>query len=206
MVCGECRFEFDLAADANDKADANAVQADAGAPGPNTLIYLTADAADDADGKLPSFSGAPENKQKTYRPLVYARRRDNDQVRGWRWQRPHRPYPLFDLPRLLAELDRPVLITEGARKAVTAAGLFPDFVPTAMLFGAEAPTRSDCSPLAGRDIVIWPDHDVAGLRLRPRGFGPPQEGRDGLRAGRRRTSGIPAKMGSLRSTARRRHC
>ena len=163
VVCGECRFEFDLAADANDKADPNAAQADVGAPVPNKLIKLTADAADDADAKLPSFSGAPEKKQKTYRPLVYARRRDDDRIRGWRWQGLQKPYPLFDLPQLMADRDKPMLITEGARKAVTAAGLFPNFVPTAMLLGAEAPTRSDCSPLAGRDIVIWPDHDVAGL-------------------------------------------
>jgi hypothetical protein len=165
VVSAECRFEFDRPPDANDAADANAAQADAGAPVPNTLIHLTADAADAADSKLPSFSGASEKKQKTYRPLVYARRRDNDQVRAWRWQRPPRPYPLFNLPRLLAERDRPVLITEGARKAAAAGGLFPDFVPTAMLFGAEAPSKSDCSPLAGRDIVIWPDHDAAGLNF-----------------------------------------
>ena len=76
VVCGECRFELDR------PADANAAQADAGAPVLNALINLAADTADAADAKLPSFSGAPEKKQKTYRPLVYARRRDNDQVRG----------------------------------------------------------------------------------------------------------------------------
>src|SRR5271163_1344179 len=70
VVCGECRFEFDLAADASDKADANAAQADVGAPVLNALINLTADAA---DAKSPSFLGAGK-KQKEYRPLVYARR------------------------------------------------------------------------------------------------------------------------------------
>jgi hypothetical protein len=164
VVCGECRFELDRPGDANGVADTNAAQADAGAPVLDALINLTADTADAADAKLPSFSGAAK-KQKEYRPLVYARRRDEGQIRSWRWQGPPRPYPLFDLPRLMAERDKPVLITEGARKAVAAAGLFPDFVPTAMLFGAEAPTRSDCSPLAGREVVIWPDHDVAGLEF-----------------------------------------
>lgn len=70
---------------------------------------------------------------------------------------------MFNLPRLIAERTKPVLITEGARKAVAAAELFPNFVATAMLFGAQAPAKSDCSPLAGRDCVIWPDHDTAGL-------------------------------------------
>jgi hypothetical protein len=161
VVCGECRFELDRQADANGVADANASQADAGAPVLNALLNFAADAA---DAKLPSFSGAGK-KQKEYRPLVYARRRDEGQIRSWRWQRPPRPYPLFNLPRFIAERDEPVLITEGARKAVAAAELFPDFVPTAMLFGAEAPAKSDCSLLAGREVVIWPDRDAAGLEF-----------------------------------------
>jgi hypothetical protein len=53
------RFEFDRAADANGAADANAAQADVGAPVPHTLINTTANAgrtqtseadANDSDG------------------------------------------------------------------------------------------------------------------------------------------------------------
>jgi putative DNA primase/helicase len=98
---------------------------------------------------------------KTYRPLAYCRR-DDGKVFDWRWQGLPKPYPLFNLPRLIGEHAKPVLITEGARKASAAAKLFPDFVPTAMLFGAEAPAKSDCAPLAARDNVIWPDHDDPG--------------------------------------------
>ncbi len=143
VVGGECRFEIDEPADAKGAAGANGARADA------------------ADAKFPHRSGAAAKKEKTYRPLVYARR-DDGQVCDWRWQGLPKPYPLFGLPRLMAERDKRVLITEGARKAVAADALFPDFVPTAMLFGAEAPAKSDCSPLAGRVVAIWPDNDDAG--------------------------------------------
>jgi hypothetical protein len=76
-----------------------------------------------------------------------------------------KPYPFFNLPRLIAEPDKRVLIDEGARKAVVAQRLFPDSVATAMLFGAKAPSKSDFAPLAGRDCIIWPDHDAAGLGI-----------------------------------------
>jgi hypothetical protein len=166
VVCGECRFEIVPRADANCTADASSLQADVSGPVPNTLINFRSNAADDADAKFPTVSGAPPKKTKEYRPLVYARRRDDEQRCDWRWRAPPRPYPLFNLPRLLAEADKTVLITEGARKAVAAANFFPDVVPTAMLFGAKAPNKSDCSPLAPRDdVVIWPDNDASGLEF-----------------------------------------
>jgi hypothetical protein len=127
----------------------------------NELINLTLDGTDAADAKFPHLLGAAR-KKKAYRPLVYCRREDSHAF-GWRWQGLPKPYPLFDLPRLLAERTKRVLITEGARKADAAAKLFPDFVATAMLFGAEAPAKSDCAPLARCDCVIWPDHDAPGL-------------------------------------------
>jgi hypothetical protein len=160
VIGAECRFEPDGPADVSGAAGANGARTDAGGFGPNESINLPSDAA---DGKVLHPPGATEKKAKTYRPLVYARRRDDGRVLCWHWQGLTKPYPLFDLPRLMAERDKPVLITEGARKAVAAAELFPDFVPTAMLFGAEAPANSDCSPLAGSNNVIWPDNDDAGL-------------------------------------------
>jgi Protein of unknown function (DUF3631) len=84
---------------------------------------------------------------------------------GWHWKGPNKPYPIFNLSRLAAEPDKPRLLTEGARKAIAATSMFPDHVPTAMLFGAESPHLADCQPLAGSVVTIWPDRDEAGAKF-----------------------------------------
>lgn len=62
-----------------------------------------------------------------------------------RWHRryPARPRPLFGLDLLAARPGAPVLVCEGEKAAGAAA-------------------TADWSPLAGRDVTIWPDRDDAG--------------------------------------------
>ncbi|MDX2147332.1 MAG: DUF3987 domain-containing protein [Planctomycetota bacterium] len=71
------------------------------------------------------------------------------------------PRPLYGLPDLLATKpgDR-VYVTEGekASDAVRAVGL----VATTSPHGSKSAGKADWSPVAGRDVVILPDHDVAG--------------------------------------------
>jgi P4 family phage/plasmid primase-like protien len=101
---------------------------------------------------------------KQYRPLTY-RQRDDGRGCQWRWKDCAHPRPLFGLTALLGDPTKPVLVCEGARKAEVARELFPDFVATAPLFGANSPNFTDWSPASGRNVVIWPDNDSTGAKF-----------------------------------------
>lgn len=73
------------------------------------------------------------------------------------------PRPLYNLPALLAFPETPVIVCEGEKKADAVAKLFPDYFGTTSMGGARSPKQSNWTPLAGRDVVIWPDHDETGL-------------------------------------------
>lgn len=95
---------------------------------------------------------------KTLRPL--SRKAD-----GWGWiiGGMPTPRPLYGLPDLLTTKpgDR-VYVTEGekAADAARAVGLLATTSP----HGSKSAAKADWSPLAGRDVVILPDHDDAGER------------------------------------------
>jgi hypothetical protein len=55
-----------------------------------------------------------------------------------------------------------VVVTEGEKKADRVFDLFPGHVGTTSMHGAKSPAKSDWTPLADRDVTIWPDHDVEG--------------------------------------------
>jgi hypothetical protein len=71
--------------------------------------------------------------------------------------------PLYGLPDLLATpAGSRVYVTEGekAADAARAVGL----VATTSPHGSKSASKADWSPVAGRDVVILPDHDDAGER------------------------------------------
>lgn len=73
------------------------------------------------------------------------------------------PRPLYGLPDLLATpAGSRVFIVEGekAADAARAVGL----VATTSPHGSKSASKADWSPVAGRDVVILPDHDDAGER------------------------------------------
>lgn len=72
------------------------------------------------------------------------------------------PRPLYDLHLLAQHSEFPVLIVEGEKSADAAKQLFPDHILTTTPNGAKAVDKADLTPLAGRDIYIWPDADEAG--------------------------------------------
>jgi hypothetical protein len=93
-------------------------------------------------------------------PLTFCEGADG---RGeWRWKGVPTPRPLYHLDQLAARPDAPVLICEGEKAADAAAGLFPDFVTTTSPNGAKAADKADWSPLVGRVVTVWPDHDDEG--------------------------------------------
>ena len=69
--------------------------------------------------------------------------------------------PLYRLPELLAaNFDRVVIVTEGEKCADALAGL--GYAATTTFGGANAARKSDLSPLRGRKVILWPDHDAPG--------------------------------------------
>jgi hypothetical protein len=81
---------------------------------------------------------------------------------GWHWRGPSAPRPLYGLNRLAAQPDATVLMVEGEKAADEARGLFPDHACITWQGGSEAVADADLTPLAGRNVVLWPDNDEAG--------------------------------------------
>ena len=79
-------------------------------------------------------------------------------VRARMW-RASDPRPLYNLPGIAQE-DRVVLV-EGEKCAAALIGL--GLAATTAMNGARAPVeKTDWSPLAGKDVLIWPDRDAPG--------------------------------------------
>jgi putative DNA primase/helicase len=85
--------------------------------------------------------------------------------RAWRSKGIPNPRPLYRLPKIIAEPEAMVIVTEGERKCDAAARLFPDFVTTTPMHGAKSPSQTDWTPLAGRRVVIAPDADDPGAEF-----------------------------------------
>lgn len=99
-----------------------------------------------------------DNGRKQIRPLTL----DGE---TWSWKFRHIPdgRPLYGLDRLAARPDAPVLVTEGEKAADAGAALFNDHVVISWCGGANSVDKADWKSLAGRDVVLWPDNDEAGL-------------------------------------------
>jgi uncharacterized membrane protein len=80
---------------------------------------------------------------------------------GWRIGDPDGLWPLYRLPAVLQSQGR-VYLCEGekAADAVRSLGL----TATTSAHGANSVKRTDWTPLAGRQVVILPDHDDAGVK------------------------------------------
>jgi DNA primase len=82
----------------------------------------------------------------------------------WQWKAVPAPRPLYGLDQLAASPDAQVLIAEGEKAADAAAGVFPAHDCMTSPGGSQAASKADWSPLAGRDVIIWPDHDAPGSK------------------------------------------
>jgi len=100
----------------------------------------------------------PASGHKQFSPLTYWHAGD------WKWKSSPAPRPLYGLDRLAAQSEAPVLITEGEKATDAARELLPDHVCVTTMNGAQSPDKSDFSPLRGRQVRIWADHDEPGAR------------------------------------------
>ncbi len=120
--------------------------------GKTAIVHKYRDAAGQHVGSVIRWD-RPDGK-KDIRPL--GRHAD-----GWRLEHLPEPRPLYRLPTILAAAasDR-VYVVEG-EKCVEAAGDI-GLLATTSSAGSNAASKSDWSPLAGREVVILADNDDAG--------------------------------------------
>ena len=122
----------------------------------------------DAAGRLVAYAARVEfvgtygKRDKDVLPITYCR--ISGARCGWRARAVPAPRRLYRLPELVADPAAPVIVTEGEKKADGVSALFPGYVGTTSMGGAGAARLSDWSPLAGRRVIIWPDHDEPGRR------------------------------------------
>ena len=122
----------------------------------------------DADGRLLGCvvrydrTGSDGRSAKQIRPFTFCAGPDGQ--RQWRCKGFCEPRPLYGLDRLAARPKAPVLVVEGEKTAEAASIRFPDHVVTTSPSGSNAARKADWSPLAGRNVVIWPDADTPGKR------------------------------------------
>lgn len=81
---------------------------------------------------------------------------------AWQFKAPPAPRPLLNLAQLAQRPDATVLVVEGEKTCDAAARLFPTAVAVTWASGCKALDKSDWQPLAGRTVVLWPDHDGPG--------------------------------------------
>ena len=102
----------------------------------------------------------PPGSRKEILPLTYCQNVTGE--KQWRSQGLPEPRPLYNRDQLPAQPDAPVLVCEGEKAADAAAQLFPGHVCVTSSNGSKSAGKADWSPLKGRDVYIWPDHDEAG--------------------------------------------
>ena len=74
------------------------------------------------------------------------------------------PRPLYHLPDF-ANTGSPVLVTEGEKTADAARDIVGEhYIVTTSSGGGGAARHTDWTPVAGRDVTIWPDADDAGAK------------------------------------------
>jgi hypothetical protein len=131
-------------------------------PGPRSTTWTYHDAAGEPVGLVvrwdfPADPSDPESKPSK-RILPVSRMADGS---GWCIGGMPTPRPLYGLPDLLATpAGSRVFIVEGekAADAARAVGLTATTSP----HGAKSASKADWFPVAGREVVILPDHDDAG--------------------------------------------
>ncbi|MCL5769949.1 MAG: phage/plasmid primase, P4 family [Planctomycetes bacterium] len=98
---------------------------------------------------LPTPDG--ERQRKEFRPVCYG-------SGGWALGDPPGLWPLYRLPHLAAA--DAVHVTEGEKCADALASL--GYAATTSAHGAQAAAKTNWTPLAGKNLILWPDNDDAG--------------------------------------------
>ncbi len=117
--------------------------------GKRTGVWVYRDANGDVVGVVGRWD---TDVGKTIRPV-------SRNGKGWKIAFLGSPWPLYRLPKL-ADYQGLVYVVEGEKAAD--AGVTIGLNTTTSVGGSRAASKTDWSPLAGRDVVILPDNDDAG--------------------------------------------
>ena len=82
----------------------------------------------------------------------------------WRWKGFADPRPLYGLDQLAKAPTAPVLVVEGEKTADATRERFPGFAVVTWPGGSKATGKVDWTPLAGREVIIFPDADAPGRK------------------------------------------
>ncbi|WPX99218.1 Ti-type conjugative transfer relaxase TraA [Candidatus Megaera polyxenophila] len=70
--------------------------------------------------------------------------------------------PIYGAEKLEQAPLQKVLIVEGEKAADVAAKIFPEYTVISWMGGSAAASKANWKELAGKEVTIWPDNDVAG--------------------------------------------
>lgn len=79
---------------------------------------------------------------------------------GWQSIGFPEPRPLYNLFKIASDPRATILIVEGEKDADAATLLFPSFIVTTWMGGANAVAKSDWPVIQGRDVIVWRDNDM----------------------------------------------
>jgi len=116
----------------------------------------------DVNGNVISFVcrfDLPEGKKDVI-PYSY---KTNGKQSKWAWRGLDAPRLLYNLPEIVNNPNKTILVVEGEKTANAAKLLFPKYVVTTWIGGADGVKNADWTPLHNRKIFLWADNDVPGL-------------------------------------------
>ena len=102
-----------------------------------------------------------KNGNKITPTLTYCQNEHGHQE--WRWNSFGNDRPLYGLEQLKQKPHAPVLIVEGEKTCEAARALFPEHAVITWNGGCGAVHKTDWTSLKDRKIILFPDHDEAGL-------------------------------------------
>jgi len=116
----------------------------------------------DVNGNIVSFVcrfDLPGGKKDVI-PYSY---KSNGKKTQWCWRGLDTPRLLYNLHELTLRPTAVVLLVEGEKTADAAKLLFPKYVVTTWIGGADGVKNADWTPLHSRKIFLWADNDVPGI-------------------------------------------
>jgi DNA primase len=133
------------------------------------LKYQRLDAYRDAEGRLLGYVARAEIRDRdTRQPKKWTPQItwcvSPSGARQWCLHAFPDPRPLLGLDDLAAKPEAPVLIVEGEKCRAAGAGAWPQYAVVSWPGGTNGLHKVDWTPLAGRDVVLWPDADEVGQR------------------------------------------
>ncbi|HMU61586.1 MAG TPA: CHC2 zinc finger domain-containing protein [Gemmatimonadales bacterium] len=126
-------------------------------------LYRYRDAGGHELGAVARYEATKDGRRvKTYLPITWG---SEDNGKTWRWKFGawNLPRPLYGLDRLGERPTAPVLVVEGEKAADAARSLLLGFVVVTWPGGSKAVSCCDWTPLADRDVTLWPDADAPGM-------------------------------------------